>query len=74
MDLNPSVFGATDTPGQYIAEASDLGWRPGEWPRAFTRQDFVFVRLAPTRNPANGDVIAVTYRAADGTIVTVYND
>jgi hypothetical protein len=61
---------------KFIADASDLGWRPGEWPRCVSTdlgnsQPLWFDRTV--RND-DGSVQHVVYRQALGCIdVSVYN-
>jgi len=64
-------------PHHYVAEASDMGLPPGEWPTAIitylgNRQPFVFERA---EHDAEGELRAVHYNQQLGCVtLTVYND
>ena len=65
-------------PGEYCAEASDLGWPPGGWPIEFMLCNGCFIvkmqRMSGKRDIV-GDLLAVQYRSRyHRQRVTVYND
>lgn len=63
---------------ELIADASDIGLAPGEWPAAISvvddeRECHLFERGSSRTH--NGELVAMTYRTRDGLIeLTVLND
>lgn len=55
------------------AFASDLGLRPGQWPRTLVYQGRNLFRGAEPERNAEGEIVSFTYRASDFRLV-VWND
>lgn len=64
-------------PHRFVAEASELGLRPGEWPERIATDvgnRLPFVRRSKKLD-AEGDLMWVTYAQANGCLVLrVFND
>jgi hypothetical protein len=70
--------------GLGAVEASRLGWRPGQWPNSFAADGTTWIKQSCTRYERSGhmgevmwdmgEVLWVTYCAAGGAAVRVYND
>lgn len=55
-----------------VVEASQLGWRPGEWPDNFMHDGTRLYRHRDVRH--GGELVAVVYRGHDGRELEVLND
>ena len=55
-----------------VTEASDIGLPPGIWPLKITVHNREWMQYRV--NARNGELLSVTYRAADGTLLEVFND
>jgi hypothetical protein len=60
----------------FSCEASDLGWKPGEWPRTIdTNLGNGMVFIAQRREVRDGDLLWVDYLQGNGCIwLRIYND
>jgi hypothetical protein len=55
-------------PKTYVVEASSLMWRPGQWPRIFEMDGYLFIRQT-------GDAGSFLYEQSGGGVtVEVFND
>lgn len=62
---------------KFCTEASDLGWRPGEWPEQFNVPGLGngLPFLYHYRKVKDGDLQLVSYRQANGCVdITIFND
>ena len=70
----------TYSPSEVVAEASELGLKPGEWPDMIAitddlNQGYLVIKATAKRN-ADGDVMWVEYmdRAGHLPVVRIFND
>lgn len=75
--INASLLHGPDKVGCFIAEASELGLKPGQWPKSINtkiggKQKF-FHKFAEKLNKAM-DVESVVYLGEGGGKLTVFND
>lgn len=70
-----TAFIAKAEDGTYIAEASDLGCRPGEWPYSIEHDGQVFIRAEADIDERENELLAYNYRCvATGAVMKVFND
>lgn len=64
-------------PHSFCADASELGWAPGQWPTQF---DLISLGnglpfMIVGRETCDGDLMFVRYRQANGIVdITIFND
>jgi hypothetical protein len=76
----------TESQGQLVACASDLGWRAGQWPEKIVvepggdsfspaQSAVTYYRGHAAVHPVEGELLSVTYSTREGhTPILVYND
>lgn len=62
-----------DARGCFIAEASDLGLKPGEWPSVLRAGVTTFVRFTD-RLDDERELVGVVYLKSGGGTLTIFND
>lgn len=65
-------------PEDHVAEASQLGWKPGEWPNyvelVYEGDKWWRYSLVLLQRDPDGDIVYALYREASGAKLTVFND
>lgn len=54
-------------------EASDMGWRPGQWPESFVHEGTCFRRKGLIVS-SSGGVMGIAYADVTGVVLNVFND
>ena len=63
----------TETEERDGIEASDLGWRPGQWPERFEHDGLSFRRKGLIVS-SSGEVMGIAYTNRLGDVLNVFND